>query len=125
MTARAPEDIDRLFAERMAAGDVDAVVALYEPGGVLVALDGLVTAGHAAIRDALSQLAAMRPRMTMNLTRVVRTPTDLAVVYNDWKLSAVDAEGRPATMQGRAIEVSRRQADGTWLFVLDDPFARG
>jgi hypothetical protein len=63
---------------------VDAVVALYEPGGVLVALDGLVTAGHApAIRDALSQLAAMRPRMTMNLTRVVRTPTDLAVVYND------------------------------------------
>ena len=125
MTARAPEDIDRLFAERMAAGDVDAVVALYEPGGVLVALDGLVTAGHAAIRDALSQLAAMRPRMTMNLTRVVRTPTDLAVVYNDWNLSAVDAEGRPATMQGRAIEVSRRQADGTWLFVLDDPFARG
>jgi uncharacterized protein (TIGR02246 family) len=125
MTARAPEDIDRLFAERMAAGDVDAVVALYEPGGVLVALDGLVTAGHAAIRDALSQLAAMRPRMTMNLTRVVRTPTDLAVVYNDWKLSAVDAEGRLATMQGRAIEVSRRQADGTWLFVLDDPFARG
>jgi uncharacterized protein (TIGR02246 family) len=125
MTARAPEDIDRLFAERMAAGDVDAVVTLYEPGGVLVALDGLVTAGHAAIRDALSQLAAMRPRMTMNLTRVVRTPTDLAVVYNDWKLSAVDAEGRPATMQGRAIEVSRRQADGTWLFVLDDPFARG
>jgi uncharacterized protein (TIGR02246 family) len=109
----------------MAAGDLDAVVALYEPGGVLVALDGLVTAGHAAIRDALSQLAAMRPRMTMNLTRVVRTPTDLAVVYNDWNLSAVDAEGRPATMQGRAIEVSRRQADGTWLFVLDDPFARG
>src|SRR5687767_510803 len=43
MTARTPEDIDRLFAERMAAGDVDGVVALYEPGGGLVSFDGIVT----------------------------------------------------------------------------------
>jgi len=63
--------------------------------------------------------------MTMNLVRVVRTADDLAVAYNDWKLSAVDAEGRPVTMQGKAVEVSRRQADGSWLFVLDDPFGRG
>jgi len=125
MTARAPEDIDRLFSERMAVGDVDGVVALYEPGGVLVSLDGLVTTGPAAIRGALFQLAAMRPRMTMNLLRVVRTAADLAVAYNDWKLAAVDAEGRPVTMEGRAIEVSRRQPDGSWQFVLDDPFARG
>ena len=125
MAARSPEDIDRLFAERMAAGDVDAVVALYEPAGALVALDGLVTTGPAAIREALARLAAMRPQMTMNLVRVVRTADDLAVVYNDWRLSAVDAKGRPVTMQGRAIEVSRRQPDGSWLFVLDDPFARG
>ena len=125
MTARTPEDIDRLFTERMAAGDVDGVVALYEPEGGLVSQDGLVTTGPAAIREALARLAAMRPRMTTNPVRVVRTGADLAVVYNDWKLSAVDAEGRPVTMEGRAIEVSRRQPDGTWRFVLDDPFGRG
>ena len=125
MAAREPEDLNRLFSERMAAGDVDGVVALYEPEGALVSQDGLVTKGRAAIREALARLAAMRPRMTMNLTRAVRTTGDLAVVYNDWKLSAVDVEGRPVTMQGRAIEVSRRQPDGAWLFVLDDPFGRG
>src|SRR5262245_25491964 len=100
MTARTPEDVDRLFSERMAVGDLDGVVALYEPSGGLVALDRLVTQGPAAIRAALSQLAAMRPRMTMNLIRVVRITDDLAVAYNDWKLSAVDAEGRPVTMEG-------------------------
>jgi uncharacterized protein (TIGR02246 family) len=125
MGAGSPEDIDRLFSERMAAGDVDGVVALYEPGGGLVSYDGLVTTGAAAIREALARLAAMRPRMTMNLVRVVRTANDLAVVYNDWQMTALDAEGRPVTMEGRAIEVSRRQADGSWLFVLDDPFGRG
>jgi uncharacterized protein (TIGR02246 family) len=125
MTAGTPEDIDRLFAERMAAGDVDGVVALYEAGGVLVSPEGVATSGAAAIRTALVRLAAMRPRMTMNIVRVARTAGDLAVVYNDWKLSAVDAEGRPVTMEGKAVEVSRRQQDGSWLFVLDDPFGRG
>ena len=124
MTARAPEDIDRLFAERMAAGDIDGIAALYEPAGALVSQDGHLTTGPRAIRGALARLAAMRPRKTMDLVRVMRT-ADLAVVYNDWKLSAVDPEGRPVTRGGRAIEVSRRQADGSWLFVLDDPFARG
>ena len=125
MTARTPEDIDRLFAERMAAGDVDGVVALYEPGGGLVSFDGIVTTGPGPIREALARLAAMRPRMTMNLVRVVRSADGFALVYNDWKMSAVDPDGRAVTMEGKAIEVSRQQPDGSWLFVLDDPFGRG
>ena len=125
MAARTPEDINRLFAEAMAVGDVDAVVALYEPGGVLVSAEGVPTTGAAAIRIALARLAAMRPQLTMNVRRVVRTADDLAVVYNDWKLAAVDPNGREVTMAGRALEVSRRQPDGSWLFAVDDPFARG
>jgi uncharacterized protein (TIGR02246 family) len=125
MAARTPEDLDRLFTEHMAAGDVDAIVALYEPGGVLVSAEGVPTIGHAAIRAALARLAAMRPQMTMNVRRVVRTADDLAVVYNDWKMAAVDPNGREVTMAGKAIEVSRRQGDGGWLFAVDDPFARG
>ncbi len=63
--ARTPEDLDRLFAEGMAAGDVDAVVALYEPGGVLVSAEGVPTTGPAAIRTTLARLAAMRPQIAM------------------------------------------------------------
>lgn len=125
MTARTPEELDQLFMERMAAGDVDGIVALYERGAVLVSPQGASTTGPAAIREALAGLAAMRPRMTMNITRIIRTDYDLALVYNDWQLSAVDVEAKPVAMSGRAIEVVRRQPDGTWLFVVDDPFARG
>ena len=31
MAARTPEDLDRLFAGAMNAGNLDALVALYEP----------------------------------------------------------------------------------------------
>jgi len=125
MAARTPEDLSRLFKERMALGDVDGVVALYEPGAVLVSPEGVATTGPTAIRDALAGLAAMRPRFTMTVTRTVRTADDLAVAYNDWQLAAVDPEGKPVAMAGRAVEVSRRQPDGTWLYAIDDPFARG
>lgn len=40
-----PEDLGRLFLERASAGDVDGVVALYEPGAVLA-----FPPGHLAIR---------------------------------------------------------------------------
>ena len=123
--ARTPEDINRLLGEHMAAGDVDAVVALYEPAGVLVSAEGVPTTGRAAIRAALARLAEMRPQFTMNVRRVVGTSDDLAVVYNDWKMAAVDSNGRSVTMAGKAIEVCRRQADGSWLYAVDDPFARG
>jgi len=34
-------------------------------------------------------------------------------------------DGQPTAMAGKAIEVVRRQADGTWRFIVDDPWARG
>jgi ketosteroid isomerase-like protein len=56
----------------------------------------------------------------MNVTRTARAGEDLVVLYNEWILSAGGNE-----MKGKAIEIVRRQPDGTWLFAIDDPFARG
>src|SRR5207249_1628149 len=39
MPARTPEDCDRLFAEHVNAGDLEALLALYEPGCSLVRAD--------------------------------------------------------------------------------------
>ena len=39
---RTPEDCDRLFAEHVNAGDLDALLALYEPACCLVQADGTV-----------------------------------------------------------------------------------
>ena len=45
MTANAPEDLDRLFGEGINAGNVEAVLALYEPDAVLVRQDGTHAVG--------------------------------------------------------------------------------
>ena len=67
----------------------------------------------------------MKPKVTMNVTKVVRAGDDLAVLYNEWSLTANGPDGKPIAMSGKAMEIVRRQPDGTWLFAVDDPFARG
>ena len=59
MPARTPKQCDDLFAKYVEAGDVDAVVALYEPKGCLVLEGGRVARGPAAIRKAIAMFAAM------------------------------------------------------------------
>jgi ketosteroid isomerase-like protein len=84
-----------------------------------------VAGGRDAIRQALAGFLALRQKFSMHVTKVVAAGDDLAVVYNDWTLDGRGPNQEPITMSGKAIEVVRRQRDGTWLFVVDDPFARG
>jgi uncharacterized protein (TIGR02246 family) len=125
MPARTPEECDHLFAEHLNAGDLDALLMLYDPDCSLVRRDGSVATGHSAIRGILGRLVALQPRISLEVTKVVKARDDLAMVYNDWRISAHRQDGQPMEIAGKAIEVVLRQPDGTWLVLLDDPYARG
>lgn len=124
MHPRTPEECDALFAQHVNAGDLDALVALYEPAATLVAAPGQTAVGHAAIRDALAGLIAAGVRITMHVIRVARAGDDLAVLYNDWSARGTGPDGAPVESTGKAFEVVRRQADGTWRFAIDDAYGR-
>lgn len=124
-SATTPEACDRLFGEHVNAGDLDALLALYEPTCSLVRRDGSVARGHVEIRAVFDRLLAMQAKMSTEIVKVVHAGEDLAMVYNDWRMSARGSDGHPIEAAGKAIEVVRRQPDGTWGFILDDPFARG
>ncbi|HYC54709.1 MAG TPA: SgcJ/EcaC family oxidoreductase [Candidatus Binatia bacterium] len=125
MPANTPEECDALFAEYVNEGDIDELVRLYEDDGVLVQQDGSSARGVEAIRHALEPMVSTRPRLRMNVVRTITAGEGLAVLYNDWTMDGKGPDGSPMELQGKAIEIVRRQPDGTWLFVIDDPFARG
>ena len=60
-----------------------------------------------------------KPQIDLKVERTVRSGKDLAATYGVWAMKTGDQE-----MSGKTIEVVRRQPDGSWLFVIDDPFAR-
>ncbi|MDQ6619542.1 MAG: DUF4440 domain-containing protein [Pseudomonadota bacterium] len=124
MGARTPEEVDRLFATALNGGDLEGLVALYEPQASLTPQPGTTVTGTAAIREALSVFVNMKPRMPM-APRVVAQTGDMALVSAQWQLSANGPDGKPAQMTGSSIEVLRLQPDGSWRFVIDEPFGVG
>ncbi len=121
MAARTPEDVDNLFAAALNAGSIDELVALYEPQASLMPQPGKLVSGTAAIREALAQFLAGKPKMSLS-AKLVSQSGDLAVVSAKWDLSMTGPDGKPANMTGQSVEVVRRQSDGRWLFVIDLPF---
>ena len=96
-----------------------AATELYETDATFVS-GGTAVSGHEAIRAAMDGFAAMKPDIAMNITRVIQAG-DIAVMLNEW--SAPAGEGGTPAMSGKALEVARRQADGSWKYVIDDPNA--
>ncbi len=121
MSARTPEDVHRLFAERFQAGDVDGLLELYEPHALLVPQPGQVVSGKDAIGEALRAFVALKGRFDLRLERALAAG-DIALLFSRWTLDATAPDGSPLTLAGQTSDVARRQADGTWLVVIDNPY---
>jgi len=116
-----PVELDRLFEHALNAGDIDALVALYEPQAALMPSPGNVVVGAAAIREALAGFLAAKPTITTSGKLVAQTG-DVALLANRWTLNMTGPDGKPTTMTGNAVELARRQPAGHWLFAMDMPF---
>ena len=122
MPARKPEEADLLVIEALNAGDVEAALTFYEPYATFLPEPGKAVSGTEAIRDALNGLLALKPRLTVEVPQVVESG-DLALLCSRWTLKGTGPDGDPVDLAGEGAEVVRRQADGTWRFVIDNLFA--
>jgi ketosteroid isomerase-like protein len=113
MRAVEPNDLGRFFVERANAGDVDGLVALYADDAVLAFPAGQVVTGTQAIRRGFEQLLADRPTFTAGEQQPALRNGDLALTST----RLIDG--------GATAEVARRQSDGSWLWVIDQPNVLG
>ena len=114
-TAQTPEDLTRLFVERANAGDAEGLAALYEPDAVMAFPPGEETVGRAAIRAVMEAMLEHGPA---GFPHEELVPT---LRLGDIALTAT----RPQDGTGGRAQVARRQADGSWLRILDRPEAGG
>jgi len=115
MPANTPAEVHAVFLDAFNRGDVEALVDLYEAHAVLVTADGSAT-GHDAIRGAYRRLLARSGRMELETRALVESGQGLAILHAGWTYYAADT-----TARGISTEVVRRQPDGTWRFVIDEP----
>jgi len=108
--AMTPEDLTRLFVERSNAGDADGVAGLYELDAVMAYPPGQLTVGRDAIRALWREVLAHRPQFTPEPPLPTLTSGDIALTSSP-----------PRDGAGARAQVVRRQPDGSWLRLLDQP----
>ncbi|WP_414441513.1 alpha/beta fold hydrolase [Burkholderia sp. 22PA0106] len=116
-----PEQVPQAFDAAFNAGDVEAVLALFDDDATMRMADGIHTAhGKPALRAALGPLLAGRPHI-VNRVRRTLTSGDVALVLLDWTVRMTLPDGREATQSGTATQVMARGADGRWALRISNP----
>ena len=108
--AAEPEDLTRLFVTAANRGDAAGIAALYEEEAVMAYPPGGQTVGRAAIQALWEQVLAQAPHFEAEDPLPTLVSGDIALTAT----AAKDGAGARA-------QVVRRQPDGSWLRLLDQP----
>jgi ketosteroid isomerase-like protein len=122
MEAMSPRDAVEQMCKGINDHDVDKAMRYYEDGAIFIhPADGTIFRGAGEVRKALSALIELRPTLVTHRYRKEIENGDIAFVSADHSLTGKAPDGSPVTIDGTTTDVLRRQSDGTWKFLIDNP----
>lgn len=116
-----PLDLVTQLVTAMNVQDLGTALTLFEPGASFVMKSGVVVSGTAGIRQALEGFMALKPTLTIDAQQLVQAG-DVAQYCARWSLKGIDQTGTVVQLGGRSSSILRRQPDGRWLFLVDNPW---
>jgi ketosteroid isomerase-like protein len=116
-----PERVLESIVRGINSGDLDSLMPLYETEAAFAAQPGNLAHGAPGIGEALTGFISMNGTLDLKVTRVLEVD-DLALVIGVWSFEGTGPDGEAVRLAARNADVLRRQADGTWRFVIDNPW---
>jgi ketosteroid isomerase-like protein len=122
MTGRkTPEEVLNSVIEGINTGDLESLMTLYEPLACFASQPGQLAKSPDGIRESLRGFIDMNGKLDLKVKRVLRA-SDLALVTSEWSFSGIGPDGKHVDMTAKSADVLRQQPDGTWQFVIDNPW---
>ncbi len=116
-----PEQVLATIVTGINSGDLDSLMPLYESEAAFATQPGSLAHGPSGIGQALGGFISMNGKLDLEVSRVLEVD-DLALVIGVWSFDGTGPDGEPVHLEARNADVLRRQADGTWRFVIDNPW---
>ena len=116
-----PEEVLNSVTEGINARDLDSLMTLYEPLACFASQPGQLAETPDGIRESLSSFIDMNGKLDLKVKRVLKA-NDLALVTTEWSFKGTDPDGKHVHMSAKSADVLRKQPDGTWRFVIDNPW---
>ena len=63
----------------------------------------------------------MRGKLDARAKRVLYAG-NLALLITEWSINGIEPDGKPINLTGKGTVVLRRQSNGTWLMIIENPW---
>ena len=116
-----PGEVLNSVVEGINTGDLDSLMTLYEADACFASQPGQLAKSPESVRQSLRSFIDLKGKLDLKVKRVLQA-SDLALVTTEWSFSGTGPDGNPVNMASNSADVLRHQADGTWRFVIDNPW---
>ena len=116
-----PEQVLESIVTGINSGNLESLMPLYESDAAFVPQPGVLAHGEPGVSEALTGFISMNGELDLEVTRVLEVD-DLALVIGVWSFNGTGPDGEPVHLEAKNADVLRRQADGSWRFVIDNPW---
>lgn len=100
--------------------DIDAVMKAYEASAVVMFEPGYPVSGSAAVKAAFQGSLAVNPHFVFGKHEVT-VAGDVALHLTPYTMTGKTPDGQNIRQSGLSVAVLRKQTDGGWLMVIDNP----
>ncbi|MDX2173863.1 MAG: DUF4440 domain-containing protein [Bacteroidota bacterium] len=100
--------------------DIEGVLATYEDNAIVMFEPQKPVQGKETLRAVFTQFVTMNPQYTFS-SHEVYISGDIATHIAPWKMVGQMPDGSKIEQSGLSVAVLRKQANGSWLMIQDNP----
>jgi len=118
------EGAARYFQNCIRTGDLDGAMSCFDEEAIYVTGPGNFVKGKEKIRIAIEKFCAMKPDLHAQRAAGLEIG-EIASWVDEWSMKASFLDGTTIEMKGISSDILKKQADGNWAYLVDNPYGAG
>lgn len=117
-----PAEAVKYFRSCIVNGDLQGVLSCFGEDAIYIERDGQEITGLQNIEKSMAHLCTWKPEITGGKHKVTIVG-DIAIWIDKYSLKATMPDGNPIEMSGVTSCIMKKNDEGIWLWLMDNPFA--